>query len=49
MNPPDDTEMTWFQIGEGAITMADPEAEWDRVMAGYKQPAAMTAANVAEN
>jgi hypothetical protein len=30
------TGVNWFQVGDGAITMADPETEWDRVMARYK-------------
>lgn len=39
-NPPANTEVTWFQVGEGAITMANPETEWDSVMARYKRPEA---------
>ena len=38
LNPPDDNEVTSFRIGEGAITMVDPETEWDRVMAGFRLP-----------
>jgi hypothetical protein len=44
----DDTEVTWFQIGESSVGMADPDAEWDRVMAGYKRPAVMPSTNVSE-
>jgi len=29
--------MIWFQIGEGAISMANPYTEWDRVMAGFRR------------
>ncbi len=43
LNPPDDTEVTWFQIGEGAVGMANPDTEWDRVMAGFRLEAPLTA------
>src|SRR6266700_729385 len=33
---PDSLEVTSFQISEAAITMANPDAEWDRVMAGFQ-------------
>ena len=33
LTQPDETEVEWFQIGEAAITMANPDTEWDRVMA----------------
>lgn len=49
LNPPEDTEVTSFQIGEGAITMADPDTEWDRVMAGYRLPSSRRAADVDEH
>jgi hypothetical protein len=37
LNSPEDTEVRSFQIGEGAISLANPDVEWDRVMASYKQ------------
>jgi serine/threonine protein kinase len=46
--PPDDTEVTWFQIGESSVAMADPETEWDRVMAGYKRPTVAQSGRVDE-
>ncbi len=40
--PPDGTEITRFQIGEGAISMADPGTEWDRVMGRWLRPITVT-------
>jgi len=37
MTHPDETQVEWFQIGENAANMPNPEKEWDRVMAGYKR------------
>jgi hypothetical protein len=31
----------WFQIGEAAVNMPNPESEWDKVMAGFRWPAAV--------
>jgi serine/threonine protein kinase len=39
VNSPAETEVVWFQIGESVIGMANPDAEWDRVMVGYRLPA----------
>jgi diguanylate cyclase (GGDEF)-like protein len=36
LNPPDDTEVTSFQVGDSAISMPNAEAEWDAVMARHK-------------
>jgi hypothetical protein len=46
LNPSDNTEVDWFRIGEGAITMANPDTEWDRVMAGNRRPDAPITADV---
>jgi len=45
LNAPDDTEVTGFQIGEAAISMADPEAEWDSAMARYMPASAAVLAS----
>ncbi len=37
-NAPSDTEIVWFQIGEGAITMKDIDGQWDIVTARYAHP-----------
>jgi serine/threonine protein kinase len=37
-NAPDDTEIVWFKIGEGAITMQDIDGRWDIVTANYAHP-----------
>ena len=36
LNTPDDTEVVSFQIGEGAVGMAIPDAEWDATVSRYK-------------
>jgi hypothetical protein len=37
-NNPDETEITWFQISETAITMRDLDSQWDLVTARYQIP-----------
>lgn len=49
LNPPDDTEVISFQVGEGAITMANPDTEWDRVMAGFRLPSGRRTTDIDEN
>jgi len=41
-SPPDETEITHFQIGEGAITIEDIEGRWDEVTGWYKPPQSVT-------
>jgi len=36
LNAPDDTEVTWFQVGDSTMSMPDPETEWDRTMAQHR-------------
>ena len=48
LNPPDDTEVTWFQIGDAAISVPNPDTEWDRVMARYRRPEAPATADVGQ-
>jgi serine/threonine protein kinase len=48
LSEPARTEVVWFQIGEGAISMANPDTEWDRVMTGYRRPIAVPSADVDE-
>ncbi len=47
--PPGGTEITLFQIGEGAISMADPGTEWERVMDRWLRPIAVPEAPVESN
>jgi hypothetical protein len=41
-SPPEETEITHFQIGEGAITIENIEGRWDEVTGWYKLPQSVT-------
>lgn len=41
LNLPEDTEVVSFQVAEGAISMANPDREWDRIMTAWRPTPAL--------